>query len=193
MAANAEPKICPFTILVDTAETQPFTFQGLRADSDKANRPLYVKCRYSCLGRFPHSLGDYTIEGLGNQLAIERKSMEDAQSTVLGWESKQQRDKDLPGRRERFKKELQNLSRLNAAMVVVEATFGDCLRLMPEWGKKPAEHNRKIFFRSVLAWQQDYKVPWLFCDGRRLAEIAAFRFLQRFWDKQFGKKSEREK
>ena len=48
---------------------QPFTFDGLRTDSDRGNRMLYVKWRYSSLGRFPNSLGDYTIEGMGSQVA----------------------------------------------------------------------------------------------------------------------------
>lgn len=187
---TTSPIVCPFTILVDSAESQPFTFQGLRADADKNNWPLQVNWRYSSLGRHPHSLGDYTVEGSGRHVAIERKSLEDVQGTVLGWSTSSQCEENLPGRRERFKDELQNLSQLDAAIVVVEATLGDCLRLMPSWGKKSAEVNRKIFFRSVLAFQQDYKVPWCFCDSRRLAEIAAFRFLERFWDKKFGKKRE---
>lgn len=179
-----EPFVVPFVILVDTAESQPFTFDGLRADANKDSRPLVVRTRWQLLGRYPHSLGDYSIDGLEGRVHVERKSLEDAQGTVLGWDSEYDRRNELPGRRERFEKELDNLSKVDAAMVVVEATLGDCLRYMPGWGKKSAALNAKIFMRSVLAYQQDYRVPWCFCDGRRLAEIATFRFLERFWRKQ---------
>lgn len=179
-----EPYVVPFTVLVDSAESQPFTFTGIDGDADIDGRPLSIKTQWCSLGRHPHSLGDYSIEGYFGRVAVERKSMEDAWGTVLGWESQHQRDRDMPGRRERFEKELENLAGIEAAMVVVEASFDQCLREMPEWGTKPARTNAKIFLRSVLAYMQDYKVPWLFCDGRRLAEVVTFRYLQRFWRKQ---------
>jgi len=100
--------------------------------------------------------------------------MVDAQSTVLEWGR----------RRKRFEQELSNLSKIESALVVVEASFENCLRQMPSWGKKTVEQNRKAFLRSVIAFQQDYKVPWMFCDGRRLAEIYTFRFLERWWKKE---------
>jgi hypothetical protein len=38
--------------------------------------------------------------------------------------------------------------------------------------------------RSLIAFQQDYRVPWIFSDSRRMAEIDAFRWLERWWKKQ---------
>lgn len=185
-----EPYRCPFTILIDTAESQPFLFQNLQADADHEFRPIAVAIKFVALGRHPNSIGDYSIEGMTDQIAVERKSMEDAQSTVLGWKTEYHVENELPGRRQRFEKELDNLQKLAAAMVVVEATFDDCLRLMPEWGVKPAKTNAKIFLRSVLAYMQDYKVPWLFVDGRRAAEVATFRFLERFHRKQLERRKD---
>lgn len=176
-----EPVVAPFTILVDSAESHPFTFTGLRADAAKDNRPLVVRTRFECLGRHPNSLGDYAIEGLVGRCHVERKSMADAQGTVLGWDTEYERRTEAVGRRDRFEKELSNLAKIDAAMVVVEASLHDCLELMPQWGVKSAELNAKIFARSVLAYQQDYKVPWLFAGSRRLAEVMTFRFLERFW------------
>lgn len=175
------PTTAPFTVLVDTAETMPFEFTGLHADAVKLDRPLIVRTKWQCLGRHPHGLGDYAIEGFEGRCHVERKSMEDAQGTVLGWDSESDRQKGNLGRRQRFECELANLAKIEAAMVVVEATIGECLRTMPEWGKKDKTLNAKIFFRSVLAYQQDYRVPWMFCDGRRVAEQATYRFLERFW------------
>lgn len=170
----AKEIICPFTILIDSAESQPFTFAGLLADSEHGGGPLLVGSRWACLGRHPDSTGDYSIDGYAGRVGIERKSMEDCQSTVLGW----------GGRRERFEQELSNLSRIESALVVVEASLETCIKEMPSWGTKTVEQNRKSFIRSIIALQQDYRVPWMFCDGRRLAEVFAFRFLERWWKKE---------
>lgn len=184
----AEPYHVPFTILVDSAESQPFTFQNITGDADKDYRPLAIQTEWCSLGRFPHSLGDYSIAGYIGRCHVERKSMEDCQGTVLGWETREQYAKGTPGRRARFKQELENLAKIEAGLVVVEASLADCMRMMPSYGKKSAELNAKIFFRSVQAFMQDYRVQWQFCDGRRMAEIACFRWLERFWEKQEGKK-----
>lgn len=177
---SQKPLLCPFTILVDTAETFPFTFQGLRADSDQQYRPLIVETKRLCLGRFPSSLGDYTTDGGYGKCHVERKSMDDAHGTILGWSGK---GSDT-GRRERFESELGNLAKLESALVVVECSLADLIRFAPAYGKKSPEENRsrnaKNLFRSVLAFQQDFRVPWFFCESRRLAEQATFRFLQRF-------------
>jgi hypothetical protein len=176
-----EPYRVPFTILVDTNESQPFTFDGLIGDADVKYAPLAIHTEWRCLGRYPHSKGDYTIEGFEDRIAIERKAMDDAWGTVLGWETDHQRAHDQPGRRDRFEKELENLAKLDAAIVIVEASFADCLNEMPQFGVKDAKTNAKIFLRSVMAYQQDYRVPWFFCDSRRLAEVIAFRYLERFY------------
>ncbi len=173
----------PFTVLVDTAEGAPFTFHGIKTDADKDCLPLYVPTRFMSLGRFPDSLGDYSIAGLTDQVAIERKSRDDVWGTILGWETNYQATNGLSGRRQRFEKELENLSKINAACVVVEASWEECIQQMPEWGIKPAATNRKIFFRSVISFQQRFKLPWNFMPSRRAAEVFAFRFLERYWKK----------
>lgn len=147
-------------ILVDTREQHPFTFDGYD-----------VEKRFHCLG---NNRGDYSIHGFQGRISIERKSMEDAQGTILGWGA----------RRENFLKELEFLSTIEFGSVVVESSFEAMLAESPEWGEKTAEENRKIMFRQVLAWQQDFKVPWIFCDSRRLAETTTFRLLQRFFEKR---------
>lgn len=178
---STEPYRCPFTILIDTQESQPYTFDGLKADADKHYRPLIVETRFCSLGRHPNGLGDYSIEGFLGRCHVERKSMEDCQGTVLGFASGYERDKDLPGRRERFKQELANLAAIEAGIVIVEATFPDCMKYMPSWGKKSSQQNAKEFFRAVVSWQQRYRTNWVFCDNRRMAEVATFRFLEFFW------------
>lgn len=175
---------CPFTILIDTAESDPFWFKGIKADANQKDATFVTRCRRENLGRFPYSLGDYSIEGAFGFCAIERKSMEDAWGTLLGWPTGYEQDRGLPGRRIRFEVELENLNRIDCALVVVEASFGRCLDEIPQWGVKPAKTNRKIFFRTVLSYQQRFpRVQWIFCDTRRLAEITAFRWMYRYWKK----------
>lgn len=174
--------VCPFTILVDSAEQQPFEFKGIRADADQQYRPMLVKTEWRPLGRHPDGMGDYSIDGLVGQVHLERKSIPDLQGTLLAFGD----------RRDRFEVELSNLSRCKSAAVVVEGTIAQAV-IVPERGKKPKQINAKIMLRSILAMQQDYAVPWFFCDDRRMAEVVAFRFLERFWRKQQERLKESER
>lgn len=181
----------PFRILIDTREQLPFTFDGISADVtetpsdmarmvkigeiDQSEIKLAVPTRFKSLG---NSMGDYSIEGYQGECNVERKSIEDAHGTFLGWGE----------RRERFETELENLAAMEAAAVVVECSFGQLLAEAPSRGKKTASENRKILHRQVLSWQQTYRVPWIFCDTRRLAEITTYRIFHRFWKKRIASK-----
>ena len=180
---SVEPVACPFKILVDTAEGQPFTFDNINSDSKDDFRPIAITTEFRCLGRFPNGRGDYSIDGMSFQIGIERKSVEDLWGTLLGWETDYQRERGGTGRRDRFKKELENLEKLESALVVVEASLASCLEQVPEWGERPAEHNRKTLNRTIISMMQSYRVPWLFCDSRRLAEVETFRWLDRYYRK----------
>jgi hypothetical protein len=165
----------PFSILIDTAEQHPFRFSDLKADAKQDYLPLDVPIEFTCLGRHPDSLGDYSILGGVGRCHVERKSREDCQGTILGFED---------GRRERFEKELANLAAIDAALVVVECSLDEIIDTAPDHGKRTKSQNAKTLFRSILALQQDYRVPWLFCGTRRLAEVATFRFLARWFEKR---------
>lgn len=163
-------------ILVDIMEQHPWTFQNIRADADRNYKILSIQTERVALGP---TWGDYSIDGCRGQCHIERKSVEDAHGTILGWGE----------RRERFMRELANLSTLECSAVVVECSLQHLIATAPSHGRKSSAENAKILFRQVLAWQQDYRVPWVFCEGRRLAEIAAFRIMERYW--RNAKKAER--
>lgn len=178
--------VVPFTILIDSMEQQPWSFDGIAADVtetpndinqmikigeiDRADVKLKVPTKVQAIGV---AMGDYSIAGHKGHCNIERKSMNDAHSTILGWGD----------HRRRFEVELENLAALDCAAVVVECSLGQLLADAPSRGKKTASENRKILHRQVLSWQQQYRVPWIFCDSRRLAEITAFRILQRYFKK----------
>ena len=187
MSKSDRPLYCPFTVLVDTAEGAPFEFKGIKSDSDKGYRVFRIETKRCCLGRYPNSFGDYSIEGYIGRVGVERKSVEDIQSTVLGWETDAEVAAGKAGRRQRFEEELRNLGQLDAGLVVIEGSLADVLKTMPRYGTKTREQNCKHFSRFLLRYVQDdeYKrTPWLWCDTRRMAEVHTFRFLYRFWKKE---------
>jgi hypothetical protein len=79
---------------------------------------------------------------------------------------------------------LSNLALIEAALVVVEGSLATVLSTTNDHRTREHKVIAKQLHRSILALMQDYRVPWLFCDGRRMAEISAFRFLERFYRKQ---------
>lgn len=167
-------RACPFTILVDTAEQHPYSFQGLRADSDQEYEEFIISTIPRCLGRHPNSLGDYSFVGAEGRCHVERKSKEDFHSTVLGF---------TEGNHTRFRSELENLAKLEAPLLVIECVLDELLADAPEHGKKPKQQNAKILDRSVLAFMQDYRVPIYWASSRQAAMHYTFRWFYRFWEK----------
>jgi hypothetical protein len=178
----------PFVILVDQQEKAPFCFAGLRARSfvDKDMReyhPVRTERRYLGIG-----MGDYSLDGFEGRIAIERKSMSDFQGTLLGWPADVEtviasRKRREINRRGRFKRELRNLQAMEVKAVIVEATLGQCIDECPQWGERPAEENAKLLYATYLSWQQQFRVPFIFCDDREMAAVTTFRILEQFWDR----------
>jgi hypothetical protein len=172
---STDPLPCPFTILVDSAETNPWTFGEIISDADNLHREIILEfgqnLQWQSLGRYPESFGDYSIEGSIGDVAIERKSRADLESTLLGF---------ADGHRKRFESELANLAG-GVSAVIVESSLSDLVTKAAAYGEKPAKLNGKILLRSVISLMQEHNVQWIFCDSRRMAEVAAFRWLWRFW------------
>lgn len=160
----------PFTVLIDSREKAPFSFTGLHADVDKKRRPLFVPTQWACL-----PTGDYTIAGMEDRIAIERKSLADLYST-------------LGQHRERFEREHERMAEIAShpdrgfAAVVIEADWGTILTQPP----KESKLFPKTIFRTSLAWSQRYGVHWVAAGSRRMAEIWTFRSLERFWKDHSG-------
>lgn len=185
----------PFTILIDKQEKAPFSFDGIRARSflDKDQR-IYqprTESRYLGIG-----MGDYSILNYEGRIGIERKSMADWQGTLLGWRHEVGAgdwtiDVD---RRSRFKRELRTLAAMECKCIVIESSLGECLKQAPAWGVRDSGTNAKYLFSTYLAWLSEFPaVPWVFCEDRRMAELAAFRIMEKFWARHAKERRQKQK
>ena len=161
--------VCPFTIVVDTREQLPYTFSGMTGSSGEILNVPTVRAGLES--------GDYSIQGLEDRVAIERKSLEDCYGSVT-WE------------RDRFSREIERLNDLAAggfAAVVIEADWREIL--------DPAEHRpgwiNQTEPRSVVgtidSWSIRYpRVHWIPAGDRRGGECRTFSLLRRFWQERAG-------
>lgn len=156
-----------FSLIVDSREQAPFRFRGLKADSKHRKKDLVVRIVNKAL-----KAGDYSLDGLEDRVAVERKSREDAFATWIS-------DRDSRGI-----PQLNRLSAIPNAFVVLECTLGQIAEgpLRPGIDPELRRRQGKSLYRSILAWMQRYPtIHWVPCDSRRLAEVTTFRILERFW------------
>ena len=164
--------ICPFTIIRDTREQVPWSFDGMPG---KGENVVTIPLEFATL-----KAGDYSIKGYEDRVAIERKSLEDLYGT-------------LGGGRDRFEREMVMLNKMEFAAVVAEAGWleicapQDCV---PQWRSRLSPRSA---FGTILAWQQTRPVKvdkprtcfpnvhWVTAGSRRMAEVIAFYMLERFW------------
>lgn len=107
-------------------------------------------------------IGDYSIEGFEDSVAIERKSLPDLVQ-CLG------RD------RTRFEKELLRARGLDSFCVVVEDSFLSLAR-----GEYRSQLNPHSACQSILAFTARYGVPFLFAGSRTAAEYCTYSFLRQY-------------
>ncbi len=159
---------CPFTIVIDTNETFPFTFDSIAdRDGNHVNVPFVHRPLYTS------GLADYTIDGMECDIQIERKAEDLAPS--------------MSERREIFEGEIRRLSEMcEYAAVIVEHPWRDVLEDSHQHGARA-----KSISRTVIAWQVAYPgVHWWFCDGRYHAEQVCFRLLEKFWWQKMRERSQ---
>lgn len=127
--------------VIDTKEKKPFSLAGL----DTIRQGLRV--------------GDYSIDGFQDRVAIERKSMFDFYST-FGVERNYQR----------FCREMKQINEMEYGFLVVEATLSWCMdadkknnKLYPNLGKKVLSNYIDFLFRFP-------RVRIQFSGGRKAAD-----------------------
>lgn len=140
------------TIVIDSREQEPYSFDPQLTSAER--RALKA--------------GDYSVGGLEDQVAVERKTLDDFVSTVIH-------------RRRRFREELRELSQYRAACVVVEAELLDVL------GKRyRGEARPEAVVGATLSILLDFGVPVVFCGNRQAACHFTQAFLLAAW-KRWGR------
>lgn len=147
----------PFTIAVDTRERKPYQFRAI--PGEMRGTMMIIPAEIVTI-----TTGDYSIIGHLQHVAVERKSLRDLYST-------------LSKGRARFERELQRLSVIPSAIVLVEAELSTVLNSPP----KHAKLSPKNVYRTILSYSIKYPVRWLFLPDRRSAEITCIRLLQKYW------------
>ena len=115
-------------IVVDTREQKPYRF---------------TRCQVKTL-----TTGDYSLVGLEDRVAIERKSAADLAGS-------------LGSGRARFQRELERLAQLDYAAIVVEASLRQLLQPLLFSRMHP-----KAVVNSMLAWSVQYRMPVFFAGDR---------------------------
>lgn len=163
----------PFTVIVDNREQSAYTFENLPlCGADRGKRlvvPVVVKYIPT---------GDYSIEGAEDAVCVERKSLEDLFGT-------------LGQGRQRFEAEFERMRAMQFAAVVVEATWEEiCKPAVARPGTWQSRLNPRSVWGTVFAWSQRFPmVHWYTMGTKRLAEIATFEILQRWWQEEQDRSS----
>jgi ERCC4-type nuclease len=134
-------------ILVDTREQAPFTFSGYEASTEAAALPV----------------GDYSLPGFTDQVAIERKELNDLVSCLMG------------ENRERFERELARGRPYDLFVVVVEAALADVSR-----GRYQSEMKPHAALQSLVTFQVRYRTPFVWAGTRQGAEYLTFSLLAKY-------------
>ena len=132
-----------FIIAIDTREQRPYEFPG----AEVKTLPT----------------GDYSIVGLEDRVAIERKSKADAYNS-------------LGQGRARFRRELERLAEIDYAAIVVEDS-------VPGFLCRPAhcKMNPRSAIGSLLAWSVRYRVPVYFAGDRVHGQALTYKLLQMYF------------
>lgn len=133
-------------IIIDSREQKPFTFQGYEAIIEPGTL----------------ATGDYSLKGLTDRIAIERKSLDDLVQ-CLSWQ------------RERFSRELERARAYDFFAVVIEASWQDLAQ-----GRYRSKMTPKSASQSVMAFMARYAIPFFFAGNRKTAEFVCYSLLEQY-------------
>lgn len=134
-------------ILVDNREKMPLTFTGYEADPEPATLPV----------------GDYSLPGFADRVAIERKELNDLVSCLMN------------GNRDRFEREFSRGRHYDLFAVVVEASLADVSQ-----GRYRSEIRPQAALQSIITFQVRYRVPFVWAGNREGAEYMTYSFLAKY-------------
>lgn len=136
-------------ILIDSREQLPFTFSGKSFEDVLTERVTLAT-------------GDYSLAGLTDRVAVERKSLPDLVAC-------------LSRERGRFERQLERGRQLEAFAVVVEAGWEDLAQ-----GRYRSKLNPHSACQSVLSFSARLGIPFFFAGSRAGAEYATAGFLRQY-------------
>ena len=136
-------------IVIDSREQLPFGF------TSKVFEDVTTEA-----GSLP--TGDYSLAGLTDLVAVERKSLDDLAQC-------------LSRERDRFERELVRGRGLDAFAVVVEGSFEDLAQ-----GRYRSKLNPHSACQSVLSFSARLGIPFFFAGNRAGAEYATAGFLRQY-------------
>ena len=131
------------TILIDSREQKGYDFSG---PTEVIGLPV----------------GDYSIVGLENHVAVERKELGDLINC-------------LSHDRERFERELFKGRALSYFALVVEASLSDIAN-----GRYRSDMNPKSAIQSLLAFSVRYRLPIFFCENRKYGQRVTESLLMKY-------------
>ena len=108
-------------------------------------------------------VGDYSICGLEDHIAVERKELNDLIAC-------------LTTGRERFEKELYRGKALDYFALVIEASLSELAN-----GIYRSQMNPKSAIQSLLAFSVRYGLPIFFCENRQYAQRITESLLQKYY------------
>jgi ERCC4-type nuclease len=130
------------TFIVDSREQRPYALPGAVVRALPA--------------------GDYSVAGFEDRVAVERKTLSDAYSS-------------LGANRERFRREVERLSKYEFAAIIVEASLPQFL-MPPPFSRL---HARSAI-GTLLSWCVRYRLPVLFTGDRAHGEATTRQLLEKF-------------
>lgn len=127
---------------------------------------------------------DYSLPGLCDTVAFERKSVSDLLGTLFGATT------DSVGSRaanlDRFRAELLRLQSYAFRRVVVEGTPGDVVRAVQNDGRR---FDPRAALALIWSLDTDYGVPFLWAGNRAGAEALVGATLARIWEQATDEKA----
>ena len=151
--------VCPFTVVRDTNEGNPFEFDQITDSEGRLIRvPIVVRPLYLS------GLADYTIDGFETEIQIERKA-DDLYSS-------------MSERRDIFEGEIERLNDMcDFAAVICEVPRSTVILDNNRHGARA-----KSIINTVSSWRVRFPgVHFIFCDGRWDAEQECWRLLSGWW------------